>query len=69
MTWNHEGPTGDEDTHTLVTVNLRRTSPDGTELTVTEEPVQAAAWEDAEPAWNGALDALEALLTGPSGDA
>jgi uncharacterized protein YndB with AHSA1/START domain len=67
MTWNHQGPSSAGDkTETLVTVDLRESGSEGTELVVTEEPVASHEREDATAAWTGALDALEALLVDPS---
>jgi uncharacterized protein YndB with AHSA1/START domain len=70
MTWNHEGPASAPDkTEALVTVDLREAGRAATELTVTEEPVAPDQRDDANAAWTGALDALEALLADASREA
>lgn len=56
-----EGP-GAQPSHALVTVDLRDDGAGGTQVTVTEAPIDPAGVEDAEAAWRGALTALDAML-------
>jgi uncharacterized protein YndB with AHSA1/START domain len=61
--WIHEGPPGAMVTaDTLVTVELRESGPNTTEMRVTETPIAVEDRDAAEAAWTAALDALDRLL-------
>jgi len=66
MTWDYEGP-GQQPSHATVTVELTDDGAGGTEVRVTEEPIEPARVTAAEEAWSGALAALDALLAGERG--
>jgi uncharacterized protein YndB with AHSA1/START domain len=65
MTWDYTGP-GAEPSHALVTVDLRDDGAGGTQVTVTESPIDPDGVPAAQAAWSGALAALDAMLSGAS---